>query len=195
MKNRAKEVQARIKELINAREKTTASILEKIEAERRAEAAAQEAIAKATAALDFEMNHKAQQDNATAAEHRALLQRRLDQMNSRKMVTEEESNEVISSLLKYEEDLAAEFEEAVSAPLETLANLCKEYQEKVQETEATINKWTHEIHPNYLSPGTKYADGTNRAPQPVPVHIVAYSGSVLSNQIDNFLRNVWPLKK
>ena len=79
--------------------------------------------------------------------------------------------------------------------LETLANLCKEYQEKVQETEATINKWTHEIHPNYLSPGMKYADGTNRAPQPVPVHIVAYSGSVLSNQIDNFLRNVWPLKK
>ena len=44
-----------------------------------------------------------------------LLQRRFDQMRSRKQVTEEESNEVIEILLQYEKDLAAAFEEDVSA--------------------------------------------------------------------------------
>lgn len=195
MKNRAKEVQAKIKELIDTREQTIAAIREKIEGERRAEAAAQEAIDKATAALDFEMNHKAQEDRAAAAERRALLQRRFDQMRSRKQVTEEESNEVIESLLQYEKDLAAAFEEDVSAPLAALAKLCKEYREKVQETEDTINNWTHEIHPNYLSPSTTYPDGTHRAPQPVPVHRVAYFGCDLSRQIDAFLRDVLPQEK
>ena len=195
MTNRAKEVQEKIRDLIENREKTTAAILEKIEAERRAECAAQEAIDKATAALDFEMNHKAQLDKNAATERRALLQRRFDQLNSRKLVPEDESDKVISSLLQYEQDLAAAFEKEVSAPLATLEKLCKEYREKVQETENTINKWTHEIHPNYRNQGARYADGTNRAPTPVPVHIVAYSGSVLSDQINNFLRNVLPLKK
>lgn len=195
MKNRAKEVQAKIEALIDAREQTAAAILEKLEGERRAEAAAQEAIDKATAALDFEMNHKAQQDKAAAAERRALLQRRFDQMRSGRPVTEEESNEIIESLLQYEKDLAAAFEEDISAPLAALAKLCKEYREKVQETEDTINNWTREIHPNYLSPSTTYPDGTHRAPQPVPVHRTPYLGSKLSSQLDNFLRDVLPLEK
>lgn len=195
MTNRTKEVQEKIRDLIENREKTTAAILEKIEAERRAECAAQEAIDKATAALDFEMNHKAQLDKTAATERRALLQRRFDQLNSRKLVPEDESDKVISSLLQYEQDLAAAFEKEVSAPLATLEKLCKEYREKVQETENTINKWTREIHPNYLKPGTTYPDGTHRSPTPVPVHIVAYSGSALSGQIYNFLQNVLPLKK
>ena len=195
MKNVAKEVQDKIRELIDARNQTVTDLLEKIEEERRAEAAAQEEIDKATAAIDFEMNHKAQQDKAAAAERRTLMQRRLDQMNGRKQVTETESDEVIASLLQYEKDLETAFTEDVSTPLAALEKICKDYREKVWETENTINDWTREIHPNYLTPSRTYPDGTHRSPTPVPVHIMAYSGSVLSDQIDNFLQNVLPLKK
>lgn len=195
MTNRAKEVQEKIRDLIETREKTTAAILEKIEAERRAECAAQEAIDKATAALDFEMNHKAQLDMTAAAERRVLLQRRFDQLNSRKLVPEDESDKVISSLLQYEQDLETAFEKEVSAPLATLAKLCREYREKVQETERTIEKWTREIHPNYISSCTIYPDGTHRSLTPQPVHTMPYSGSDLSYKINKFLQNVLPLKK
>lgn len=195
MKNVAKEVQSKIRELIDTRNQTVTDLLEKIEEERRAEAAAQEEIDKATAALDFEMNHKAQQDKAAAAERRILMQRRLDQMNGRKQVTETESEEVIASLLQYEKDLETAFTEDVSTPLAALEKICKDYREKVRETENTINDWTREIHPNYRSQSTRYADGTNRAPHPVPVHVVAFYGCDLSGQIDAFLQKVLPIKK
>lgn len=194
MTNRAKEVQEKIRNLIETREKTTADILEKIDAERRAECAAQEAIDKATAALDFEMNHKAQLDMTAATERRVLLQRRFDQLNSRKLVPEDESDKVISSLLQYEQDLADAFEKEVSAPIATIAKLFREYREKVQETERTIDKWTREIHPNYLRPGTM-EPSMRRCPQPRPVHTTPYFGSVLSEQIDDFLDLVLPLEK
>lgn len=196
MTNRAKEVQEKIRNLIETREKTTADILEKIDAARRAECAAQEAIDKATAALDFEMNHKAQLDMTAATERRVLLQRRFDQLNSRKLVPEDESDKVISSLLQYEQDLADAFEKEVSAPIATIAKLFREYREKVQETERTIDKWTREIHPNYVSYRTpQHPAGAHRSPTPLSVHTLPYFGSDLSYRIDNFLKDVLPLKK
>ena len=193
MTNKAKEVLARIHEMSEEKNKSLAEIQKKIDNERKAEAAAQMAIDKAVSALDFDANHKAQADLAAAAERRALLQRRADQLMKGKLVTEEESDQTIESLLKYEEDLSAVFEAEITAPLASLCKIYTSYAEAIREAERAIGTWTQGVHPNYRNRGTVYPNGTDRADHPVPVRKTEYRGCDKSLSIQRMLEKLGEL--
>lgn len=190
MTNTAKEVLARVEKMTEARESYLQTLQEKIDTERKAEAAAHDAIEKAVANLDFEANHEAQKALEAAAERRGLLQRRADQLRAGKLVTEEESDKTIDSLLQYEAELSAAFEEEISAPLFALRKIYTAYADAIQDAEGAIEAWTRIIHPNYRSRGTRYANGTDRADHPVSVHSSPYMGCEKSREILQILQQL-----
>ena len=98
MKNTPAEVRKRIEEMLQDQARQFDDINKKIAAERKAEADARAAIEQAVADLDFDRNHKAKRDLEEAIERRELLSKRAELYRSRKLVTEEESDKVISTI-------------------------------------------------------------------------------------------------
>lgn len=177
MKNTPAEVRKRIEEMLEEQARQFDDINKKIAAERKAEADARAAIEQAVADLDFDRNHKAKRDLEEAIERRELLSKRAELYRSRKLVTEEESDKVIDSLLRYEGDLAAEYVAGLDKILDQLEEMTSKYAADVEEAENVILTWTQKIFPNYRSDSALYKGGTtNRAPNPVPVHTTAYQG-------------------
>ena len=177
MKNTPAEVRKRIEEMLQDQARQFDDINKKIAAERKAEADARAAIEQAVADLDFDRNHKAKRDLEEAIERRELLSKRAELYRSRKLVTEEESDKVIDSLLRYEGDLAAEYVAGLDKILDQLEEMTSKYAADVEEAENVILSWTQRIFPNYRSDTGLYQVGTtNRAPNPVPVHATAYQG-------------------
>ena len=193
MKNTAAEVRERIEEMIGDQAQQLADIQEKIEAERKAEAEARAAIEQAVADLDFDRNHEAKRALEQAIERRELLSKRAEMLRSRKLVTEEESDRVIDSLLQYEKDLAAEYVAGLSKILSQLEEMTSNYTANVDEAERAILSWTQNIFPNYRSDSARYQGGTTtRAPHPVAVHTTAYLGcdeSIITKEFVQKLRN------
>ncbi len=191
MKNTAAEVRERIEEMIGDKAQKLADIQEKIEAERKAEAEARAAIEQAVADLDFDRNHEAKRALEQAIERRELLSKRAELYRSRKLVTEEESDRVIDSLLRYEKDLAAEYVAGLNKILSQLEEMTSNYAANVDEAERVILSWTQNIFPNYRSDTARYQGGTtNRAPQPVPVHTIAYLGCAESIITKEFVKKL-----
>lgn len=121
---------------------------------------------------------------------------RLKQIRAKEYLTEAESDEVIDSLLQYEEEIATKYGNKTAEIIATLKNVHKEYRDAVNAAERTISQWTNEIHANYNSRGRgTYTDSftgetTQRSKTPIPVRVVPYTGSKRSAVIDNFLRKV-----
>ncbi len=193
MKNTAAEVRERIEKMLEEQTRQMDVIQERIEAERKAEAEARATIEQAVADLDFDRNHEAKRALEQAIERRELLSKRAEMLRSRKQVTEEESDRVIDSLLRYEKDLAAEYVAGLSKILSQLEEMTSNYAADVKEAEDAIFTWTQQVFPNYRSETGLYKGGTtNRAPNPVPVHAIAYHGcteSIITKEFVQKLRN------
>ena len=193
MKNTAAEVRKRIEEMLEEQTRQMDVIQERIEAERKAEAEARTTIEQAVADLDFDRNHEAKRALEQAIERRELLSKRVEMLRSRKLVTEEESDRVIDSLLQYEKDLAAEYVAGLSKILSQLEEITNNYDADVKEAEGVILKWTQQVFPNYRSETAMYQGGTtNRAPYPVAVHTTAYLGcdeSIITKEFVKKLRS------
>ena len=154
-----------------------------------------EAISKATAELEA---YRQQMDEAslnedlkryTAARNARtdketlieMLRAKYDRIVAAGMVNDAESDAQIRELLDYEQELAADFRQAIAEPFRTLASLCMEYETLVQRTENTITRWTSEVHPNYRMDGKEVFDPetgkrTGISKTPVPVHSQPYRG-------------------
>ena len=87
-----------------------------------------------------------------------MLRAKYDRIVAAGMVTDEESDHQIRELLDYEQELAADFRQAIAEPFRALASLCTEYAALVQRTEGTISRWTSEVHPNYHMDGKQVFD-------------------------------------
>lgn len=120
-----------------------------------------------------------------------MLDKRKKQHEHKELVTEEESDEMIRSLLAHEDEIAEQYEKDVKEPIRKLRSINDAYRADVSYCEATIKRWTSNIHPNYRSETTTYADGTNRSSTPVPVHAIPYFGSAISHRITDFLSRVF----
>lgn len=188
MKNTAKEVMDLISSLMENKKQQLEEIQEMLCEERKAEADAQAALDAAAAALDYEAHCTAKAALAHAVDCEEMLDRRLNQLASAKLVPEEESDKVIGSLLQYEQDLEKSFEDNVAALLAALKDAMTKHKDAVDEAEGAIHSWTQNIHPNYRSRGiTRYANGTDRADHPVPVRTGIYVGGNLWIEVRDFL--------
>lgn len=110
-----------------------------------------------------------------------MLRAKYDRIVDAGMVTDEESDNQIRELLDYEQELAADFRQAIAEPLRSLASLCTEYAALVQRTEDTIIRWTSEVHPNYHMDGKTVFDPetgkyTDISKTPVPVRSQPFRG-------------------
>lgn len=124
-----------------------------------------------------------------------MLEKRKTQHNEKELVTEEESDQVINSILEYENQLAEEYEKDIKSPLNQLRQRTEKYRAGVLYAETTMNRWTSNIHANYQSPTATYADGTHRSSVPVPVRSVHYYGSPVSVRVSDFLEKVFEEKE
>lgn len=110
-----------------------------------------------------------------------MLRAKYDRIVAAGMVTDEESDNQIRELLDYEQELDADFKQAIVEPFRALASLCMEYETLVQRAENLITRWTSEVHANFRMDGTTVYDPetgkhTNISKKPVPVHSQPYRG-------------------
>jgi len=188
-KNVAAEVKNKIAELKSNKNAELAKISAELTAARTEKAEQHHALKNATEATNFEMYEKAKAGISKAETKIEMLEARYSQIERREYLTEKESDAVIDSLKKYENDLAAEYTKAIAEPLATLAKLTADYKAAVADTESTINVWTAEIHANYRSECTIYANGTNRSDRPVPVRQLRFEGIPTSELIETLVKN------
>lgn len=199
MKTTREQVQEKIDELRELKENAMRTAQEKLEAASAEKIAAEKAMYDATARLnvdDFETAKAAKQKAEAAIE---MYTGRLTQIQKQEYITEAESDQVIDSLLQYENELAIRLEHDLSAVVKRMAELNGKYREEIQAVEMTIVTWTSEIHSNHRNfTGTTYYDPeretrTSRRPgnEPMPIRIAPFLGSPLSDQIDKLLRTEW----
>lgn len=185
-KNALEQAKARTEELIRARNEQLADIEQKLAAARAEANTADQATKAATIRTDVEAYFKAKGERDRAAAAVEMYTARAAQLQNSEIISETESNAVIDSLLKYEQDITAEYLAKLKKALGELYAIQKEYTDGVQDTENTIARWTSEVHPNYRSMYATYANGTNRSDRPIPVRPVQYSGCPECHAVHEF---------
>lgn len=184
-KNRMKEMQkTKVAELEEIRQKRSEAKAQKDAAER--------ALKEATEKMDLNAFEEAEKTKNKSEIAISMYEGRYDQLIRQEYITEEESDRVIDSLLAFEEELAADFKKAIAEPLRILKELQQEYTNTITDTESTITEWCEKIHENYSSRGqTIFAEtGTDRSPQPIPVHRPPYKGCAEALQIKEFTERI-----
>lgn len=190
MENTAKAVQLQIDDLLSKRAQEIDSITKQVNDAEARISAADQAIRAATEKLDESAYDKALVAKRKAESALDMYNARRKQIEAHEIIPEAESDVVIASLKDYEQHLTEQFLDGVSGPLSELKKLRGGYLAAIQEAEQTMNRWTAEIHANYRSEHTRYADGTNRSPRPVPVRSGIYLGCPEAAIVDEFLRNM-----
>lgn len=190
MKNKAKEVQNRIDEMIAEKAKEVNAIETQIN-EAGAEIEKQKRVQhEAMQRTDAPAYRRAKEAIADAEAAMEMYCMRRDQIHAKEYISEQDSDAVINDLLKYEDDLAIEYEKAIKEPIERLQKIHDEYTSLVKETEKAIKRWTSEIHSYHHVPTMTRPDGSDRSEEPVPVHRIPYAGCDVSSRVEKALRAV-----
>lgn len=186
VKNKMKELQearaAQIETIRKMQETYTAQI----------DAAAQN-MKQATAELNVDAYDEARQAQRKAKSGLEMYNKRMAELEAQEIISEPESDQVIDSLLEYEDTLAADFRKAIAEPIRQLSRLYEGYINAVRDTERTLTAWQRDIHANYSTRGrmlrTDPATGerTDRSAEPYPVHMLPYTGCDEAEQLHTYL--------
>lgn len=167
--NRVEEVKATITDLIEKKAGELDKITAELEAARDRKRKAETALHSAIETTDAAAYKKAKAEADEAATLIEMYTARYGQLRNKEFMSEEESDRVIDSLIEYQNDRAAAFVEAIKGPLAQLEAIYKEYAQDYEDAVKTVNAWTANIHANYRTPRTTYADGSHRSNRPAPV--------------------------
>lgn len=187
------EVKDRMQEMQDTKGAELQAIFEKKEAAETQKKEAEAALKDATERMDLDAYEDAKQAKRKAQTAIDMYSGRYNQIKQQEYISEEESDKVIDSLLSYENEIAANFKQAIAEPLRALDNLLQTYRAEVEDTEATIKAWGTFIHANYNTRGktlrTDPLTGiqTDRSDRPVPVHTMPYTGCSEAEQLKTYL--------
>lgn len=189
--NVAKEIRARIDELLEKHEAEIRDAEDKI-AKYDAEVEKADADMKAaTVGDDLAAYDTAKTRKREARSGAEMYRARLNMIRSREIVDEAESDKVIDRLLDYERELTAKYEAEIREPLALIEKLTTDYRASIGEAERVIDRWTFDIHANHRTFGlTTYKDGSTRSPEPVRVHRTPYTGCVVAAITDEYVTKV-----
>lgn len=189
IENKAKEIKEQIDKLISGKADELAAVdAEIVKADEDAEKA-REAARTATEATDINAYEKARSALYNAQTRLEMYRARRMMLEQKDFVSEAESDTVIDDLLKYEDDIRQEFEDAVRPHIDELRRLYNEYRANVSDTEKAISEWTTMIRANHRTFGrTTFADGTSRSPEPIAVHNTPYLGGDTAEKVYSFLK-------
>lgn len=143
--------------------------------------------------MDEKRYQEAEKKREAAALRLSMCDAKYKQVRDQKYVTEAESDEVINSILEFEQQIADEFTAKSKLLLGDLREMLADYLQKVNEAEGVLQRWTSQIHANYSTRGmTSFIDPvtgerTDRSASPVPVRPNKYTGCEQAQVISNFL--------
>ena len=194
-KNLLEEINNRMNEMLGQSRAELQTIDDQISSARNEIAEHQKSMDEAQSTIDAEKYLKASDAIRVLKTKIEMLEKRKAQHSEKELVTEEESDRVINSILEYENQIAEEYQKEIKAPINQLRQLTEKYRADVSSAETTIKRWTSNIHANYQNPFTTYPNGTHRSDTPVPVHNVPYLGSAISIRVTDFLSHVFENKE
>ena len=192
-KNKAQEVQQRIKEMTEKKQTELAQINDKRSEAQVKKEAAELAIKQATEIMDLEAFEAAKQEKHKAQTAIDMYDGRYKQISQQEYISEAESDRVIDGLLDYEAQLEQDFIADLKEPLNKLRSILAAYFDAVRETEITIRTWETTIHANYSTRGAasrvdpNTGERTDRMEQPVPVHSLPFSGCAEAHILEIYL--------
>ena len=189
-KNFIEELNKRIDEMLKQKEAESQSIDSQIASAQSEIAKLRETMDDAQETLDAETYVKAKDAARVLQTKIEMLEKRKAQHDKKELISEAESDEVIKSILAHENELAEDFHKDAMELLWQLKERNDKYRAELAASNNTLSRWTNNIHENYRSETTTYADGTNRSPVPVPVRTSPFFGSPLSNKVTDFLKSV-----
>lgn len=193
-RNKTQEIKNRMAELIAERTKELEAIEEEITKTQEYRSELMADLDTAAAQLDLANYENAKENLKQTEVSLEMYFKRLKQIQAKKVISEEESDRVIDSLLRYEESLAEDFKKDIAAPLKQLADILEAYRAEVREAEETLTNWQRDIHANYISRGgAMYYDEmtesyTERSKTPVQVHGTPYTGCSEAEVLGIYLR-------
>ncbi len=197
-KNVLDEVKARMKEIKEAKAAQLETIYKKqAEAYKQIEDA-EAAMKRAAEEMDVDSYEEAKTKKHKAKTALDMYDNRYNQIKQQDYMSEDESNEVIRSLLDCEKQLEEDFRQTLGEQKKTLEQLLKDYREDVEEVEQILSSWHAEIRRNYIDwdgitsyfdPVTKQT--TNRSPDPIPIHRVTYRGCSEADMLREWLSKAW----
>ena len=192
--NILQDIKRRMKEMQDSKAAQLETIRQKqTEARSQIEAAAL-AMKQATEEMNVDAYAEAKDRKRKAQTALDMYSGRYEQIKQQEYISEAESDSVIDSLLEYEERLAEDFKAATAVHLKKLAELLKEYNAAVQDTESTLTAWQRDIHANYTTRGAtirtdpRTGQRTDRSEEPVPVHRVTYNGCSEAHRLGEYLK-------
>lgn len=169
--NIVEEVNEKIAKLLSDREKELAEIQMHIDEETMSLNAANKAMDAATDSTDLGAYERAKAEKTRAETALEMYSARYKKVKNLDYITEEESDAIISSLQSRDHELTLEFMCDLDAALETVRDLMQRHKREKKELSSTVERWTRDIHRNYLSPTTIFREtGTHRSPKPIPVN-------------------------
>ena len=143
------EVNERIKKLLDERAAEYAANTQQIAACDSTIREQTTAMQTATEATNVEDYEKAKSAIHKAEVAKEMYLARQEQLNAREIVSEEESDKVIESLLRYNAKLAEDFDKAVLEHLEPLKKIYADYVTEKEALTHTAYMWTQQIRPTY----------------------------------------------
>lgn len=187
---------ALIKEIEEKRRNDVAVASEKLhDAERELEQAN-----KSLEAATTQMNIDNYADAKVAASHAQtrieMYSGRLQQIKEQEYISTTDSDRIIDSLLDYEKELEAQLDDAVAEPIEKIRAILTDYLNEVEEVEATLKYWTHNIHVTHKSRnGKKRIDPdtgeyTCVMEKPQRIRFTPYTGGSTAAALKSFLRGI-----
>lgn len=168
--NIVEEVNEKIAVLKSDREKELTAIQAHVAEETKNLNEASKAMAAAIDSTDLGAYERAKTEKTRAETALEMYSARYKKVKNLEFITEEESDAIIASLINRDRELTLEFASDLDAALETVRDLLKRHEREKKELSATVERWTRDIHHNYLSATTTFREtGTNRSPKPIPV--------------------------
>ena len=185
------EIKSKIESLKNTRAEDLQTCRGKISEAEARKRANEKKMAEATNKMDLDAYEEGKREKEKAEIEIEMYTKRYEMLLHNDYVSEEESDGVFQSIDDYEREIAIEFYDKVKPIYEQLREILSEYEGKVYEAEETLKTWENDIHANYRSKCTTYAEtGTNRSPEPIRYRMTDYTGGEDSAVLKLFLNKV-----
>ena len=140
--------------------------------------------------LDAVAYKNAAEDKALCEIKLTMYADRLNQIQTRRAMDQEQSDAVLGGLILHEAKAADDFEHSIVSALKRLKQVLGQYLAEVDATESTLRKWQYTVRPNYysfiVSDGKAVRFGT-RDKYPHAVHTVPFRGVDSARELKNLL--------
>lgn len=178
----AEDVQEKIEELTKKKKEDLEAAQNNLAEAESNLAQVEEKLKEASANMDLDAYQSLQDEKKRYEQAIEMYRGRQEQLANQEIISEQDSDEVIDSLINYELETTQNFLAEVFSRVPELREITDRYTRNIGETEQTILRWCNEVHANYRTFGrTTRRDPvtgtmTDRSPHPVPVRITPYAG-------------------